>query len=806
LQLSGEHSYDVAPFALPALFEDGVVFVGGAADPAEDGLLPHLARALLVPERDQASLLDAILHYLHTRRVLLVLEPGGPAWAREAATFAARLPDHAPGVQVLQLAAGTDPVQTTPAPAGAAAVIQRNDAVALFLARAQAAQPDLPVTWETLLISTALCARLDGLPLAIELAAARSRQFALPDLLRRLEQRLAVLVGSARDVSARHQTLRAAIEWSYDLLTPPLQVLFTACGIFAGGWTAAAASAVAGEAAGVATPDAAADALHRLADNSLIRRVPQPGGGLRFAMLDTIHEYAQGRLATQAEAGAVRRRHTSYFLALAEAVAPQVNGSQPGPARATLATEYPNLRQVLAHPSDDGVDSARLAGLLWPFWDVRGYWSEGRAWLEAFAHQGESLPAEVLAPVLEGAGMLALEQSDLPVAEERFSLAQTVWDRLGDSAGYARVLADLASVARRRNQWDLAAQQLDESRARFAALGDQAGLAGVLSSLGALARAQSNLPAARVYYTESLALYRALNDVEGIAQLLRNLAPVVRDLAGPEAAMPLLEESSRLYRDLDHLSGQAQVLTVLGDTLRVMGGATRAEAAHRESLQLRRQLGDPMGIALGMFNLGQLAADRADWEAARALFGEGLVMFRSLNHRSFEAATLIEFGHLERQAGLAELAHRYFMEALQVSQDHNVRRGVAEAHLGLGMLADRSGGPATAREHYNISLTQFRELGDSIGSVRVWLAVLESAVAGGEATAVYLYGALTAALAHLQIALEPPDQAAWLSVQAVLAPQVLESPASTAYQAGEQAGWAVLQTKEITDLALSIPA
>jgi predicted ATPase len=417
-------------------------------------------------------------------------------------------------------------------------------AVRLFVERAQAANPGFAVDNATAPAVAEVCHRLDGLPLAIELAAARVKLFGPDALLARLDRRLPFLTGGPRDLPARQQTLRDAIAWSHDLLAPAEQVFFRRLASFAGGFTLDAAEAV-------CNPDGdlgvdVLDELSRLSEHSLLRQTEHVDGEPRFGILETVREFALERLEANEVADEFHRRHAEYYLALAETAEPALAGPELAKWLDRIGAEHDNLRAALAWAlgganGDSGADPVaglRLVGSLWRFWEVRGHLSEGRGWLErALA----SVPAdegitrnEARAKALQGAGALAQRQGDFVRSAACFEEALAARRMLNDRRGVAAGLINLAGVAHMQGDFQRATALLNEALGEAREAGDQNIVAHVLNNLGNVAERQSDYARAESLYTEALALRRLTGDRRGIAFTLNNLGLLAyyrRDLA-----------------------------------------------------------------------------------------------------------------------------------------------------------------------------------------------------------------------------------------------------------------------------------
>jgi predicted ATPase/transcriptional regulator with XRE-family HTH domain len=436
-------------------FLDGIWFV--ALAPIRDAeLAPStIAQALGVKETGERPLVDNIKSYLRDRRALLVLDNFEQVAA--AAPLVAELLAAAPQLTalitsraVLHLSGehelpipplavpplAVQPLARPDVPDPVAALLHY-DAVRLFVERAQAVKADFVLTKENAAAVAAICQRLDGLPLAIELAAARSKLFAPKALFSRLEQRLAMLTGGPHDLPARQQTLRATIDWSYQLLALGERTLFARLSVFAGGCTLEAAEAICNASGDLATY--VLDWLAALVDKSLLLQEQTADGEPRFVMLETIGEYAQERLEQSGETAMLQEAHLAYFLRLAEQAEPELTGPRQAEWLERLEGEHDNLRAALAWALEHSLSEsgARLAGALWRFWFMRGYLSEGRRWLELILERCSALADSSRAKILLGAGGIAYLQDDNARGQELCEASFDLYSELGDKRGMA---------------------------------------------------------------------------------------------------------------------------------------------------------------------------------------------------------------------------------------------------------------------------------------------------------------------------------------------------------------------------------
>jgi len=601
-------------------FPDGVVVVplGDVRDPGL--VLPTLARALGVDQSSARPALGAVADQLRDARALLLLDTFEQVAA--AAPLVVDLCVACPGVVAVVTSRTTLRVrgeQTFPVPPLAlphpadppdAEGLGRYAAVRLFVRRVQDIQPAFALTPANAAGVAAICQHLDGLPLAIELAAARTRMLLLPALLAGLERRQDVLVNGPCDLPARQRALRAALDWSHDLLDPAAQTTFRRLAVFAGDFSADAAvatCAAAGEPDAPLAPGSVAAAIEALVNCNLLAATEPADGGEavpRLHMLATVRAYALDRLRAAGDEAPMQRAHADHYLTFAEEAAGALVGPDQAAWVARVEREYDGLRAALqwAWEAQDVERGLRLAGALWYFWYVRGYLSEGRAWLERAltaaalgalgAPGAPTVPAGAHALACDGAAILAYGQNDHARAATLFERALTLYEQAGDRGGRAAVLGRLGLVALEQGDDARAATLADESLALRREVGDRWGAANALSTLGIVARLHGAYEPARELLHESLALKRALGDTWGMAYALNNLGLAAREQGRAEEARTLHEEALALFQEVHGTPGVADALHNLAMVARDQGNDDRAAELAGQSLSVRRALGD----------------------------------------------------------------------------------------------------------------------------------------------------------------------------------------------------------------------
>ena len=597
--------------ALADRFPDGVFFVDLASTLEAALVAPTIAHALGLREAGESEPVDALAEHLRERRLLLVLdnfeqiEASAPLVGdllRASQGLKALVTSRSP----LRLYGESEyvvPPLSLPARSSADQRADESEAVALFVARARAArrgfEPTAPAIHE-------ICIRLDGLPLALELAAARTRELSPERMLEALPQRLELASEGPRDVPARQRTLRATLDWSHNLLEEREQTCFARLAVFAGGWTSEAAAAVAG---------ADAEVLRALVDKSLLVEADRETA--RFAMLETIREFAAERLNVLAGADDLRQRHAEHFCAMAEQVEREfVDGIDDPRPLDRLEQEHDNLRAALGWLEATGQADMELgfASALKLFWWVRGHLSEGRRWLEEALEHAELQPP-LRAKGLAAAGVLAYKQADYDRAKKLWEASLELHRSLGDTSGVAQTLAELGGVAAAEGEYDEATVLYEQSRDLYRELRDEVSLGTVLANLGDIALNRGDYDAAADQCEEALALQRELGDKEGPAISLFNLSRAELGRGRDSEAAAALAESLDLaqaigYRELiayglegiagmaaasgtsadgaARITGAAQMLF---ETLGLVPQAHELELQERAAQQLRALLG-----------------------------------------------------------------------------------------------------------------------------------------------------------------------------------------------------------------------
>jgi predicted ATPase/DNA-binding winged helix-turn-helix (wHTH) protein len=614
-----------AAAAIADRFTAGVQFVGLASIRQANLVATALADALEIQQVANRTIPQLIGEQLQNSGPFLLLLDNFEH-VLPAATVVAETLEACPSLKVLVTSRsclriyGEQEFPVTP--------LAQNSSLELFAQRATAVWPDFVITSENAPVVREICLRLDGLPLAIELAAARIKVLSPRAILDRLQSRLQLLTGGALDLPQRQQTLRKTIDWSHNLLDEPEAKLFRRFSVFVGGCTLEAAEAVCntGRDLGIDL----FEGLSSLVDKNLIQRVDPAEAEPRFSMLETILEYALERLTDSGEQSAIRRAHAAYCLVLAEEGNPELSAADRAHWLTQCDVEIDNLRFALdwVFQTLNRDWALRLCLALFRFWDMREHLSEGRTRLEAVLRLTGAECSKERAMVSHFLGALASAQGDYPAAENFLQQSLSIYEELGDESGIAVSLNALAVSARDRGDY---------------------------------ATAQSN-------FERTLACWRMLPDRLALARCLHNLANVVKLRGDYQRAQWALREAADIFEELGDRSGSAWSINQQGDIARAQGDMAAARELYQRALSVFRAAGDQWGSARSLTDLAHVDCMRGDHVAAHAACREALEIFAGLRHRRGIARALESTACLTLAQGRAEDALRLAAAAAQLRQ------------------------------------------------------------------------------------------------------------------------------------------
>src|SRR6266545_2523433 len=703
---------------LTGVYEDGVRVVELAPLRDPGLVLLAIAQALGVQVIGNQPLIERLASHLCDKHMLLLLD--NFEHVIESAPVVARLLIQAPRLKVLVTSRRPlhlSEEQQFPVPPLALPPIEdrekggvpgwkkllRYGAVALFIQRARTVDPAFRMTAENAAAVAAICGHLDGLPLAIELAAARIKLLPPHALLEQLDRRLALLTGGAQDRSSRHQSLRGALAWSYELLGSSEQALFARLGVWAGGCTLEAATAIYGDqGVGIGEqgvegathavesdrlipasrpPPSILDGLTKLLDQSLLWQQADIEGEPRFGMLATIREYALEQLEARGEIAAVRRRQLQWCLSLAETAEWELWGTQRTRWIERLEREQANCRAALAWSMTDAANAAiglRLASALQLFWSIRGYFDEGRMWLAQLLGCIEPSAVPLIrAKALNLVGRLALRAGDLATAQTQVESALAIYQQTANQGGCA---------------WSLCC-------------------------LGSVMRSEGDHVAARSYFETALAIYREVGHSGHIASTLIELGIVLSMLGQYGQAETTLDEGLALVREIGLRPGIAWAQLHKGATAQAQGDTTRAARLFGESLARFRELGDQFGILWALIQCGTVARYQQDSARAAALLEEGLALARELHDLPGIACALLRLGLVAQERGDILGAASFYRESLSMLWRARMKYDCVVCLEGVASGAEAQGQAEQAVRLYGAAAALREALGTPIPPV-----------------------------------------------------------------------------------------
>jgi predicted ATPase/DNA-binding CsgD family transcriptional regulator len=633
-------------------YPDGVWLVE-LAPLSEEVLVPKaVAEVLKVPERPGETLTDTLAEVLRDRHLLLILD-NCEHLLQASAELVNSLLDSCPRVRILATSReglGVEgearwpvPPLTTPDPDRSPTLeeLQDSEAARLFVARARNHDPSFAFTPENAHAVARLCRRLEGIPLAIELAANRVGPLSLKHISERLEGSLELLSGGARTAASRQQTLRGTLDWSYELLSEAERKVFRRLCVFAGGWTLEASEAVvSGE--GIEKSEVL-DLLTGLVEKSLVVAEPTPEDGVRYKMLEPVRQYALEKLEHCGESEAAKRTHADYFLALAEEAEPELFGPREAEWFDRLEVEHDNIRAALSWTIEQGeIETAlRLAAALWMFWFARGYNGEGQRWLEQALTKDGQASVAARAKALSALAWLADIQEDMDRAEAAAEEGLRLSEEAGIGGSLAASLTNiLGDVAMTRGDHERAKELLEESLALYQKVGDRRFVPRVLAFLGNVSIEQEDYEQAKGFYEESLALGRELGEPTAIGMALMSLGYVFLLEGAHERARALFEEAEALSRERGHKGVLINAIDNLGWAALLRGDHERARSYYEESLALCKELDDKVIASESLEGMACICASEGEVERAARLFGAAQALREALafQHTPAEAA------------------------------------------------------------------------------------------------------------------------------------------------------------------------
>ena len=704
-------------------FPDGVWFIPLASLTDPEYVITEIASALSIQLQPKIDPKKQVMDYLSQKRLLLVLDnfehlPEAASLVNDLLRGASSLRCLVTSRELLQIP-GEQSFSVPPLSSpkeyadiktmslSEAKELSQYESVILFIERAQEVKPDFELTAKNAAAISAICHRLNGIPLAIELAAARVRGMTVQQIYQRLSRQFEFLSTRSRVVPSRHRTLRAAIDWSYDLLDPDEQELFAQLSVFSGGFFLEAAEEI-------CNVLDIFELLFSLQDKSLLT-VEEVMEQTRYGMLEPLREYAKDKLGEDVE---FKKSHAEYYLAVAQELDQKLRGAEQSTALSLMALELDNFRAAMDLAQEQGewklLSESGVA--LSRFFEIRGLWSEGIQRLRQAEETLRSLfDNELLAKVLNWLGIFYRCQGDYEAARNLYTESLHIRRELGDKRGIADSLNNLGVTAGVQGDYNEAKKLHTECLKIDRELGDEWSIASSLGNLGAIAEYQGDYNEAKKLHTECLNIFRELGDEWSIATSLNNLGILALSQGDYNEAKKLQTESLEIRRELEDKLGIASSLCNLGEVAEQQDDYNESRQFFTESLNIFRELGDEWGIATSLNNLGILALSQGDYNEAKKLYTESLNIKRGHGNKRGIAYSLHEFGKLAKVKGEATQAVLFLLHAARLYEEMKAANSkdaveVQEALAGIQKEIDTEKFERMKQQAQEMSLEQVIEL------------------------------------------------------------------------------------------------
>jgi predicted ATPase/DNA-binding SARP family transcriptional activator len=708
-------------------YRDGIWFIELASLSDPTLIAQIVASVLGLREQSERSVLSALKDYLKSKQLLLILdncehliqacahfaqemlaaclEVRILATSRESLSISGELCHQVQPLSQPDLQQLPDPICLT-----------QYEAIKLFVERAEAAHPRFELTEANAHAVAHICRQLDGLPLAIELAAARVKMLSIDQVASRLCDRFKLLTNGCRTALPRQQTLQAAMDWSFQLLSEHEQILVRRLSVFAGGWTLELAERIcAGE--GIEASEIL-DLLTHLVDKSLVL-VDRYSTELRYRFLETVRQYSAERLRESGEAERVYEKHALCFLEFAERAEPELAGPDQKLWLERLEAEHDNLRNVLTWFKKQNIfvnEGLRLASALGPFWERRGYFTEGYGALVEVISSGKSAASSLeRAKALNEAGRLALTQGNNESADRYAKESLCISQSQADQKGIAKSLYTIGLLCYMQGEFALARSHYEQSLSIHRTLDNRRSIALLLNALGNLAYSQGDYQRAQALYQESLALRQELGNPLGIAEVTYDLGVLSHSQGDLETACALYERSLAIQRQLGNKKEISRLLNSLANIAFQQGNFDQASPLYEESLSLHRRLGNKRGVAGVLNNVAEVAAMHGDYSRARTLYEESLAICLEIDYKVVIGVLWINLGTLALYERDFEAAHTLYEKGLNLQRMLGNRQGIANGLSHMGMLALMEDNFSVARRFYQESLLLRQEMGNREG-------------------------------------------------------------------------------------------
>ena len=584
------------------------------------------------------------------------------------------------------------------------------ESVRLFTERALSVDESFRVNSENARALASICCQLDGIPLAIELAAARIKIMSIEKIQERLNDRFNLLTGGNRTALPRQQTLRALTEWSYDLLSEQEKLLWKRLSVFSGGWTLEAAEEVCSD--DIILKRDIIDLLNYLTEKSIII---YQSGKERYRILETLKQFGKEKLIESGSHESILLRHLNYYMEFSETAEPKLNESDVLIWLDKLESEQSNFQCAIewSIKSGNAESGARLAGALGGFWNIRWHYTAGYRLLDSILKNCSGVSKAVFIKVLSGIGLLTRNQGEYEKAEKYLKRSLKLSKEAADKQCVAVSLNGLAKIAEEKGNYDNAQKLYEESLQISRASGDKINTAVSLNGLGIVSRFKGNYEEALKYYEESLLIRRETGDIRGIANTLHNLGMLAEDMYDFEQSKKYYEESLKLRRKICDKLGITGSLNGLAKLEMNYGNFETAKKIFEESLVLKREIGDKPGIAGLLNNLGIVAFVQENYDLSQKYYEEGLAIGQEINDSYIKAASLNNLGELAFNSFNFEEAEMYFEQGLELETEMGTKPGIAHSKHNLGNVFLFKGNFESALKNYTESIILFKELKDN---------------------------------------------------------------------------------------------
>jgi predicted ATPase/DNA-binding SARP family transcriptional activator len=645
-------------------YPDGVWFVDLAPLSDADLVLQTVAAAMSVAETSGIALEKTLIEVLQPKQVLLVFDNCEHVLSACAALIETLL-QQCPDLSILATSREplnivgefTWPVMPLSVPeinhADPLAQLDQSEAAQLFLDRVRAIRPQFELSQENASAVLSVCQQLDGIPLALELAAARVRALPISKLAERLEDRFRLLTAGSRTALPRQQTLKAALDWSYELLSMPEKQLLNRLSIFSGGWSLEAAEAVCGD-----TEDFDVfELLSALVQKSLVEMHEQ-ATDVRYRLLETVKQYGWERLAAEREVDAHWEKHSQHYFSLAEVALPELTGADQGQWLNKLALEHGNIRAAMEWfwAMEQSEKLMNLCANLGQFWELHGHYSEGRRWLDRALTHKDTASNIVQANTLRWAGTLADDQGDYAVAREFLTDSQGIFQQLGDKTGEATVLRMLGQVLRNEGSFDRSREVFEASLEMHRELGNLNEMGVLHRNLGNVAFDQGNDPVAKVHYEDSLKLHRETGDKIGISHALNNLGIMKFQAQDMDGAKDSYEECIEIYEELGSENSVATTLNNLGIVYFRKKEFDKAREIYSRSVAINQSLGEKITLNRTLYNLGNVELFDGNFQQALDFFKQSIDICMEIKNSQFLAFNFAALSNYHHDQGREQIA------------------------------------------------------------------------------------------------------------------------------------------------------